>query len=92
MATPTFYCTRRMTSSGSGRVLRVYKQWGFEVGDIVKFTAYPITRPKDSVTLYKKVCASGTNSQVIYVDRNWGFGDDELIVYSLTPVEDMMIV
>lgn len=87
MATETFYETKKSCLSGGGRIVYIPKAWGFEPGEIVKFSAYPISRPKEVVNLYKKVCATGNGSQGIYIDRNWGFPDDEFIVFSITKTD-----
>lgn len=87
MVNETFYGTKKSTTSGRGRIIYIPKDWGFDSGDIVRLTAYPIGRPKDVVNLYKKVCATGNGSQGIYIDRNWGFGDDEFIVFSMTKTD-----
>lgn len=77
-----------MAISGTGRILRLRREWGFQPGDIIKFSAYPISKPKDVVNVYKKVCAmNGGESVGIYVDRSWGFEDGELIVFSVTPTD-----
>lgn len=93
MVTETYYATKPMSRVGNGRVLRIEKNWnwGFEPGDIVRFTAYPINRPRDIVNVYKKVCAVSIYGLGIYVDRSWGFEDDELIVFTLTPTDKIMV-
>lgn len=79
-----YYGTKRSSSLGTGRVLYLPKEWGFSFGEIVKFKAYPMNRPDDSVNLYRKICRAGTDSTVVYLDRSWGFEDDDLIVFSVT--------
>lgn len=87
MAYETYYGTKKTSMSGGGRIIYIERRWGFEPGEIVKFMAYPIKKPKEVVNLYKRICATGNGGMGIYVDRSWGFPDDEFIVYALTKTD-----
>lgn len=86
--TETYYGTKRSNASGTGRSITIDIRWGFEPGEIVKLKAYPIGKPNDAVNLYRKICRLGARNRVgFYLDKSWGFEDDDFIVFSITKVD-----
>jgi len=90
-ANEVYYTTRKSSKTGTGRIIYINRNWGFMSGDSVKVNIYPVGRPKDGVTVYKKISATGSGSLGVYLDRNWGFDDNELLVMAVSHNEKEII-
>lgn len=71
--------------SGRTSIIRMDKNWGFDVNDIVSIELYDIDTPDDKKIMIKKLSNTG-NSVGFYCDSDLGLTRGHLIVFSVRKI------
>ena len=84
---PVYFETKRIRKlSGNNLILSIPKEY-FEIGERIHITMWKVDKPDDKITVTRRVASRGGGAKCFYVDKTWGLGEGDLVVFRMRSAE-----